>query len=222
MWPLDDPGDIRHHHRAPFGQLDDAEVRLEGGERVVGDLGSRRRHRGEQRALAGVGLADESDIGDQLELELDATLDAGPAGLVLARHLVGGGSEGGVAPAAAAALCDDAAVAGLQQLAQELARVGIPHHGARRNAQHHVITRGTLLILPLPVLATLRLILLLVLVVEQGRQVGIGDQHDVPAVAAVAAIGATAGHVLLAAEGQATVPTVAALYVDDRVIDEHG
>src|SRR4029079_14136868 len=46
-----------------------AQVGLQGGERVVGDLRPGRGERGDQRGLAGAGEADGADIGDALELE---------------------------------------------------------------------------------------------------------------------------------------------------------
>ena len=69
------------------------EVRLERGERVVGDLGRRRGQRGEQRGLAGVGQADQPDVGDQPQLEAQLALLAGLALLGVAGGLVGGGRE---------------------------------------------------------------------------------------------------------------------------------
>ena len=44
------------------------------GERVVGDLGFRGGHGGDQRRLAGGGIADECDIGDNLQFENDVAL----------------------------------------------------------------------------------------------------------------------------------------------------
>ena len=59
---LDDPGDIGDDERAMIGQPHHAEVGLERRERVVGDLGPRRRDHRQQRALAGVGLAQQTDV----------------------------------------------------------------------------------------------------------------------------------------------------------------
>ena len=70
-------------------KLDDAELRLERGERVVGDLRPGGGDRAQQRALAGVGHADQADVGDQLQLEPEVSLLAFGAGLGVARGLVG-------------------------------------------------------------------------------------------------------------------------------------
>ena len=74
---------------AVAGQFDDAELRLERGEGVVGDLGPGRGDRAEQRALAGVGHADEADVGDELQFQPEPAFLALGAGLGVARGLVG-------------------------------------------------------------------------------------------------------------------------------------
>jgi hypothetical protein len=45
---------------------DDAEVGFEGGEGVVGDFGARGGDAGDERGFAGVGIADQADVGQQL------------------------------------------------------------------------------------------------------------------------------------------------------------
>ena len=73
---LDDAGDVGGHE-ALLVLLDDAQHRRERRERVVGDLGARRREPRQQRRLAGVRQAQEADIGDQPEVEAQPVLLAG-------------------------------------------------------------------------------------------------------------------------------------------------
>ena len=70
---------------------DHAEVGLEGGEGVVGDFGLGGGDAGDERGLAGVGVADQADVGQQLEFEAVVALFAGAAQLVLAREPGGRG-----------------------------------------------------------------------------------------------------------------------------------
>jgi hypothetical protein len=58
---------------------------------------------------------------------------------------------------------------------------------------------------------------------EEGKvaQVGIGEQQDVAAVAAVAAVRAALGNVLLAPEAERAVPAASAADLDPRPIVEH-
>ncbi len=92
---------------------DHAEIGLEGGEGIVGDFGARGGDAGDERGLAGVGIADEADVGEQLEFETIAALLAGAAQFVLARSLVGAGGEVLVATAAAATARNRDALVGL-------------------------------------------------------------------------------------------------------------
>src|SRR5581483_6734076 len=50
----------------------------------------------------------------------------------------------------------------------------------------------------------------------------VGDQHDVAAAAAVAAVGAALGHVLLAAEAEAAVAALPGLDANPGPVAEHG
>jgi hypothetical protein len=62
------------------------------------------------------------------------------------------------------------------------------------------------------------------LALEEGEvaAVGIGDEHDVSAVAAVSPVGPAFGHVLLTPEAQRAVASTAATHLDAGAIVEHG
>ena len=55
-------------------EVEHAEVGLDGGERVGGDLGMRPGQRREQRRLAGVGKTDQADVGEQLQRQREPEL----------------------------------------------------------------------------------------------------------------------------------------------------
>ena len=66
MGARDETRDIGHH-KLTFGvDGDNAEVRSPGGEWIIGDFGSRAGNTTEQCALAGVGFANQPDVGDRL------------------------------------------------------------------------------------------------------------------------------------------------------------
>ena len=69
MGSLDQTGDIGHYERAVQVDLDAAQVRMFGGERIIRNLRSSFRQSTEQRALARVGLADQPDIGNDFQFE---------------------------------------------------------------------------------------------------------------------------------------------------------
>ena len=85
---FDDARDVGDDERAVVAELHDAEVGRERRERIVGDLGPRGGDDRQQRRLAGVRLADEPDVGDELELELERARLAVLARLILARRLM--------------------------------------------------------------------------------------------------------------------------------------
>ena len=57
--------------------------------------------------------------------------------------------------------------------------------------------------------------------IEEGVLIGVGEEDDAAAVAAVAAVGAALGDVFLTAEGEAAVAAVAGLDFNDGFVDEH-
>ena len=89
-----------------LAEVEHAEVRLEGRERVVGDLRAGGGERREEGRLAGVRQPDEADVGDQPQLEADPALLARLALLGVLRGLVGRRREVDVAEAAPAAAGD--------------------------------------------------------------------------------------------------------------------
>ena len=133
-------------------RLDHAEVGHQRGERVVGDLGPRRRHRGDQARLAGAREAHEGDVGQRLELELDV---AGIARLPQqgeAGGLAAGRGQGGVAQAAAATVGDDERRTHADQVDEDLA-VGRLHDGALGDRQDQVGALGAVAVAALAGLA---------------------------------------------------------------------
>ena len=106
-----------------------AELRLQGGEGIVGDLRPGARDRGEQGRFAGIGQADQPGIGDQLQAQPDPALLAGPALVGAARRAVGRALEMRVAEAAIAALQQHVPLAGLAS--GRAARSRCPRRGSR-------------------------------------------------------------------------------------------
>jgi hypothetical protein len=118
-----------------FADGDDAEVGLEGGEGVIGDFGLGGGDAGDEGGLAGVGVADQAYVGEELEDQAVVALFAGAAEFVLARGLVDGGGEVLVAAAAAPAFGDDDALVGGLEVVDQLAGVLVVKSCADRDLQ---------------------------------------------------------------------------------------
>ena len=217
--PLDEARDVGHHE-ALAAPAHHAQVGRQGGEGVVGDLGARPGDAADERGLAGVGVADDADVGEQLQLELEVLLLALGAGLREARRLVGGGGEVHVAEPAAAALADHEGRAGLAHVGEDLAGGGVLHQRPRGHAKLERGLGEAVLVGPAAVLPAPGPVLADVAVVEQRVHLRVDDQDHVAAPAAVPAGGPAAGDELLPAPGDGAVPPVAGGDLDADLVDE--
>src|SRR5262245_62774493 len=66
---LDEARHVGDDEAAVVGERDDAEIWGQRRERIVGNLRARRGDAGDQRRLAGVGISDETRVGNQLQLQ---------------------------------------------------------------------------------------------------------------------------------------------------------
>ena len=201
--------------------LDDAEVGLEGGEGVVGDLGAGGGEARDERGFADVGVADEAGVGEETEFEAVVALFAGAAEFVLARGLVGAGGEVLVAASAASAAGDDDGLVGVGEVVDELAGVVVVEEGADGDFEGGGLAGWPEQLEPRPWPPRSDFVLGVEAEVDEGVVAERGGHEDVAAVAAVAAGGAAAGDEFFAAEGHAAVAAVAGFDADLRFINEH-
>ena len=200
---------------------DHAEVGFEGGERVVGNLGPRGGDAGDERGFAGVGVADQADIGQQFQFEAIEALFAGPAEFVFARGLVNRGGKVLVPASAASALGDDDALVRLLEVVDQLAGFLVVKGCADRDLQDDGVAVQAGAVGAQAVFAALALVLRVIAEMDQ-RVVALRTDHDdIAATAAVAARGTAAGHELLAPEGHAAVAAVAGFDANFCFINEH-
>ena len=146
----------------------DAEVRLERGERVVGDLGLGRAHRGDQRRLARVREADERGVGQQLQLEPQPALLAVLALLGEARRAPRVRQEARVAAPALPAARREPAVAVAHEVGEQLV-VGRRHDRALGHVDDEVVAALAVLLLARAVRARAGLAVRVVAEREQRR-----------------------------------------------------
>src|SRR5437868_5906407 len=197
---LDQPWDVGEHELAALVP-DDSELRAERGEGIVADLGGSVADRIEEGRLAGVGQADESDVGEQLEAQPDPHFLAVFTGLVLARGAVGRGLVAGVAAPAHAALQEGHALAGLCEISQQGTFVVIRKNlGADRNLDDEIVAACTGAIGTGAALAARGAEMLGVAEVDQRIEAGHRLKDDVATLAPVAPVGAAELDELLAPE----------------------
>ncbi len=221
--PFDQARHIGDHKALVFAHAHHAEIGVKCGEWVVGNLRARVGDRRDQRRLAGVGHAQQTDIGQHAQLELDLEALTRPTRRGLARRAVGAGLEVQVAKAAIAALGQHHLLARHQQLGQLLAGFGVADDGADRHAQHNVVASCTELIRTATGFAMASLMPSGVAVVDQRVQIQIGHGIDMAATPTVAPIGTTEGNEFLAPKAGTATATVACGHLDGDFIDEfHG
>ena len=216
---LDQPGDVGDDELAIVA-LERPEHGLQGRERVGRHLRVGAREAREQRRLAGVRQADEADVGEQLEVQVDAALLPGQAALGQPRRLPRRGLEARVAAPAGAAARDRDLLAGAHEVVARA--VPLEHLRPGRDADDHRLAVGAValraLAVPAAVGAEVR-------APAEGLQVAqrvVDAQDDVTAAAAVAAVGAALGHVRLAPERQRAVAPRAGADLQVGAIGEHG
>src|ERR1700728_1414341 len=142
--------------------FDDAELRLEGGEGVIGDLRLRRAYRGEKSRFAGIGQADDARVGDELEPQADGELFAGLSWIGAARRAIGRGLEVRVAETAVTAPRKHGGLAGLDEVRKQHLAVLFVDLGADRHLKHGIGSARAMPILAHAAAAVLGLEMLLV------------------------------------------------------------
>ena len=215
---FDEPGDVGDCVAHLTG-LDDAEVRVQRRERIVGDLGPCRRDRGDQTRLARRRIAHERDVGHGLELEEDIAFPAGCAQQCEAGGLALRVRERGIAETADAAGSDDESHSRLDHVDERLAR-HVLHDGADGNLQLERFAGRTGAVVAHPEAAVARGTMRRVVVGEQCRHLRVRDEHDVAAVPAVAAVGAGQRLELLALHRDTAVAALAGGQVQRHSVDE--
>ena len=223
---FDEPGHVGDGEAAVAAQLHDAQIRRQRGERIIGDLGTCGGDAGDERRLAGIGEADQTDVGEQLQFEPKVFDLAGLAWLDLPRRAIGRCGEPGVAHAPASAVCNEHALTFFGEVRKEPVRLAgiaslLVHERPDRYRQLEIGASVSRAVRALPVIATLGGELRVETEVDERVGMRARDDEDRSAVAAVAAARPAARHELLAPERQAPAAAVARGDVNVDLVDEH-
>ena len=214
----DQAGDVGEHQLA-LAIVDRSQHRLEGGERVVGDLRRRPGEGRQQRRLARVRQPHQPRVGKQLQPQLDPARLAGQPTLGKSRRLAGRGRKSLVPVPAEPPARHHRPLARPHQVVRTALE---PFNlSSRRNRDHLIGAARAVALLSLPMSAAARPVMRRK---PKRRQVAprlVGDHYDVAPAAAIAAVRAAARHVRLAAKADHAVAAGAALDVDLRSIVEH-
>src|SRR5690606_10320778 len=190
------------------------------GKGIIRHLGTSTGDRADEGGLASIGHAQQADIGQhpQLELEL-ASLTGGARGR-LARRAVDRALEMDIAEPALAPSGHQQPLAMRGQVPKLLAGGEISHDGADRDLDGDAFAAPAIHLAALTVLAPLGSKDALVAKISEGVDALVGLQPDAAAIAAIAAVGTAARHVFLAAEAHRAVAAVAGNDLDHRFVYE--
>ena len=209
--PGNQPRDIRKDRAISAGATHYPEVGHQGGEGVIGNLGPRRREHRDQGALAGIGQANDSHLGQQLQLELELPLLPIASLGEFLRRAVAIAQVVGIAQSAAATDGHQQTLALLGEIPQEDVGSGIADLRATGDLDHQGGPTGTggLVGPSTPTIVSGKEAL--VLEIQQGLKVGVSLQPDIPAPATVTAGGAACGNVFLTAKSGYSIAAASCL-----------
>ena len=137
--PFDQAGDVGHDEASMRFDRHDAEVRDERRERVVGDLGAGLADLADERGLARVRLAEQADVGQHAQLQLELAPRARRAVGGAARRPVGRALEARVAQPPEAALRDQCPLAGGREIGDAFVGLQIDAPRCRRAPHHEIV-----------------------------------------------------------------------------------
>ena len=219
--PFDQAGNVGHDERAIEIDLHAAQVRMFCGKRIGSDFGPRARKTAQQRALAGIRFANQSDVGNHFQLEPQSARLAGFAGCILTRRAVGGRLEPNVALAALAPSGHYDPFADCRKILHNVAVLGIEDDRTRRDGNHEIFGRSTMATGAAARLTAGRVPS--AAMGQWGKAVGVflGHHDDAAAITTVATIRPAAGDIFLPAEADAAVPTLARLHKNFHFVDKH-
>ncbi len=214
----DEPWHVSDHELG-LPCLGHAQVRDQGGERVVRDLRPGRRQHGDQRGLARVREADQARVRHRLELEHQGLRDAGLAAERETGGLAPGRCERRIPETAVAALGGDEPGARADQVGERGPVLGLDH-GAVRDPQHEILAFGAAAVRTCAGLAAARPPEWPAVEIQQRRRAGIDLDDHIAAAAAVAPVRAAEWLELFPVDRGAAVAAITRLHSYLSLISE--
>ena len=216
---LNNAGNIRHDEADAVIHIHHAQIGIQSGEMIVGNLGMSLAHHTKERGFSYIGEAHQPHIRQQLQLQDHIMALTGQTRLGKTGYLPGGGGKMLVAPAAAAALAEHKRFI-IRHILDNFAGLRIPDQRAPGHTDYKALTVLAALAAPLAVYTVACHILALIAEVHEGGHVIIHPHDDAAAVAAVTAVWATGGYIFFPVKGYGTVAAVAGPDGDSSLINK--
>ena len=198
----------------------DAQVGHKRGKGVVRDLGTSGRDRRDQRALSRIGETDQTNICQNLQLELDLPLLARLSHFIATGSLIGRGGKLSISTSTTPPLGNREGITLVEEFPQNAPCLRLPDEGPQWNLQDGMRPACTRLAGPHPVLSSLSPVGCAVTVVQESGKLSVAAEEDVSAAPAIAAVRPSLRDIFLAPETHAPCSTIAALDMNACSINE--
>src|SRR6266508_2410402 len=223
---LDQSRDVGDDEAAVSGERDDAKRWSQRRERVVCNLGLCCRDTGNERGLAGVGIADETDVGEKFQLQPQEPFFARFARLRFSWGAIRGRREVRVAESAASTLCDKHALSNDGQIGElfeltRLLRASRKDECADRNRDVAIDAVASRFVRALAAAAARSFEFRIEAEVNECVAVWIRYEVDRTAAAAVAAVRPAARDELLTSKAERAPTAITGFDVNVDFVDEH-
>lgn len=206
---FNESGDVGQHDGAVFVfVIDDADGGVEGGEGVGGNSGAGVGKVSGEAGFAGIGKADEADVGDGFKDEFKVSIFSGFAGCALAGNAVDGGFEVDVAEAAPAAIQEGEGFFVVQDFFDRFAGFDVDDDGAEGDFQGEACPIFSVFVTPHSSFTVFGFPLWFEVVVAEVSGVAVSEEDDVASFAAIASIGSAFGDIFFPAEADDSVASV--------------
>ncbi len=217
---LDNARNICDHERLILPDPHDAQRRFERRERVIRHFRLRRRQHGNQHALARIRKAHDAHVGQQAEFERKVSLYSLFSRLGVPGRLVRRRPEKRIAPAASPPRRQGQPLARFAHLAQYFPGIALFDDGAKRYAQHNILTGAPGSVVSGACLPVFGEMVPIVAQIEQGIQIAVPFEQYGTSAPAVSACGTAVRFVFFSTEGDGSRPPASAPDGDRYVIDK--
>src|SRR5215471_5658291 len=197
------------------------EIRLKSSERIVGNLWPRCRDARDKSGLADIGIANQANIGQQLQLQSQDTLFSGFAIFKLSGRLMGAGGEVLVSASSPTALSHDQTLIRLREIVQLFASLLVVNNSSDRNFEDNTLAVTSGAVGALSMATALGSVFGIKAEVNQGVVAFTGLHDHIATATTVPAGRAAARDELLPAEGHTPVASATSFHPNYCFIDKH-
>ena len=221
MRTFNQTGYIRQYKAALLVQTYHAQNRGQGCKMVGSNLGAGSAHLCDNAGFAYAGIAYQTNVSQQLQLQLQPTVFTGFALFGKGRSTVSAGNIAGIALTATAALSSHIGLAVLNKVCHNSTGSIIAYQSTHRHLHENGISAHTGAVFSTALTAALSNIFSLITEINQGIEIFVRNQDNITAATAVTAVRATLFYKFFSTEAAHAVAAIACFYINSRSVNKH-